>query len=344
MGAGHLSRCLALADGFREAGHESIFICREFRDSAIRWLTDRGHPYKLLPGTSASAEDWLGCSEEEDSAETLQALRTLGEIDWVVVDHYSLGKSWESRVAASVSGILAIDDLANRAHDVSWIVDQNFYPNGGTRYDSLLPERSRKLLGPKYALLRKEFSELHKEEHGRGGPVKNIGVFMGGGDPSGCTKKIVSSLLGSEFSGIKKHVVVGPSNPLRGELGIFSADLPDDFIFYDHVPNMAKFLASVDLMVGAGGVSSWERCCLGVPALVLLVAGNQADLTFNLASYGAVRTLGFANKVSEYDIACAVRDLIESPDARLQMSSLGKRLVDGLGVQRVVGEVCLNMQ
>ena len=52
-------------------------------------------------------------------------------------------------------------------------------------------------------------------------------------------------------------------------------------------PAMAKLMAEVDLAVGAGGTTTWERACLGLPAIVTAIADNQRDNVRALAAAGA---------------------------------------------------------
>ena len=79
-----------------------------------------------------------------------------------MVDHYALDVRWESAMRTQARHIMVIDDIADRQHDCDVLLDQNFYENMQTRYTGKVPPYCRLLLGPRYALLRDEFRELHE--------------------------------------------------------------------------------------------------------------------------------------------------------------------------------------
>ena len=92
-------------------------------------------------------EMWLGCSQERDAKECIEALRLSGihQVDWIIIDHYGIDSNWEymlrTRLSDSLlSKILVIDDLANRAHDCDCLVDQNYFGEvTDSRYMKLVP-------------------------------------------------------------------------------------------------------------------------------------------------------------------------------------------------------------
>ena len=144
-------------------------------------------------------------------------LKQIGAIDWLIVDHYSLDCQWESALRRYAKHIMVIDDLANRKHDCDLLLDQNCYLDMENRYTDLAPWHCNLLLGPKYALLRKEFVEARKKAKVRDGNVKRILVFMGGSDPANETKKALDALNAVKFSGVV-DVVVGMQNQYKDEI------------------------------------------------------------------------------------------------------------------------------
>ena len=109
---------------------------------------------------------WLGCTQEQDAADCLQAIAQAGlrSTSWLVVDHYGLDATWETRLLAGLAGdaaprLLVIDDLADRPHQADLLLDQNvFGPDTEARYTVLVPAHCRQLLGPHYALLGPEYA------------------------------------------------------------------------------------------------------------------------------------------------------------------------------------------
>lgn len=96
---------------------------------------------------------------------------------------------------------------------------------------------------------------------------------------------------------------------------------------------MAEMMASADLAIGGGGTTTWERCCLGLPALVAILADNQAELVQAVAEYGAIVNLGWADRLAPADYRYALEAI--TPERLAGMQQLGIGLVDGQGRKRV---------
>jgi UDP-2,4-diacetamido-2,4,6-trideoxy-beta-L-altropyranose hydrolase len=244
--------------------------------------------------------------------------------DWLVVDNYSLDEKWERAQRPLAAKIAAIDDLADRRHDCELLLDQNYFPNAARRYDGLVPERCRKLLGPRFALLRGEFAEQRKSLGEREGRVRRVLVSFGGVDAGNETARVIALL---KDLGVAVDVVVGEANPHAEALARQCAEA--GFAFHRQASNMAELMASADLAIGAGGSSTWERCCLGLPTLQVAIAANQVALSQALALEGVVTYLGASVT------AAAIRDALSSPAKLRAQSRRMMALVDGEGAKRV---------
>jgi UDP-2,4-diacetamido-2,4,6-trideoxy-beta-L-altropyranose hydrolase len=231
---------------------------------------------------------------------------------WLIVDHYGLDRRWEERLRPLVKSILVIDDLADRPHDCDLLLDQNLGGDRAGRYDKLVPARCRRLIGPRYALLRREFRDARAGLRGRDGSLRRILVFFGGSDPSGETLKTLDALTVLNRKDLAVDVVVGASNPRQDEVRSRCAALPNT-AFHSQISTMAALMAQADLAVGAGGTANWERCFLGLPAITIIIAGNQQASTDALAAAGAVRNLGRSEDVTRDHIAAALNEMIASP-------------------------------
>ena len=92
---------------------------------------------------------------------------------------------------------------------------------------------------------------------------------------------------------------------------------------------------AADLYVGAGGSTTWERCCLGLPGIIVAVADNQIEMTRALADAGHHRFLGKSRDVTAGSLAHAVAELLSDRDALCTMAGKSFRLTDGRGAERV---------
>lgn len=323
IGSGHIVRCATLANRLRQQGAQVQFICKELPGNWIQWLKDAGFPVYVLP-------------DSEDEAQlVVKWLQTQTQLpDWLVVDHYSLDTRWENAIRPYVKRLMAIDDLADRPHSCDVLLDHNLSlePN---RYQGLIPSGSQTLLGPKYCLLRPEFHEFRQKVQRVDRVLSDILVFFGGSDPTNETLKALQAFQALSWSDVEMNVVIGASNPNKQSLEKLASLIPNVTLHYQ-TPRIADLMLKADLFLGAGGTTTWERCCLGLPSLVLTIADNQEALTEAVAQYGAVICLGKAQETSWEEIRDSLDRIRRAPETLRQMSVLGMKLVDGLGTERVV--------
>ena len=338
IGTGHFMRCLALADAIRRRGGEIEFISRHMPEHLRRALTAHRHGFHPLgharAGECAGGEysKWLGTTEKADADETLARL-TERKPDLLIVDHYALGSQWEAAVRSSVGRVLVIDDLANRAHECDFLLDQNVCDGADERYRGKVPGGCQLLLGPRYALLRGRFRTLRERVGERHGPIRRVLVFLGGvdsGNYTGMAIKALSSVAGSDLAA---DIVIGELHPGRREIEV--ACVSAGYACHIETDRMAELMAAADLAIGSGGSATWERCCLGLPTVTLCVADNQRRLVDEAALCGLV----YAPQVAPEDAATLARhlqSLMENPLLLRAMSRNGLRMVDGRGRERVV--------
>lgn len=336
-------RCLTLANALKKVGAQIRFVSRElpfpFRDI----LAAKEMELILLDGNkSASSTDelahshWLGISQEQDASDSVIALSDKNW-DWLIVDHYALDKRWESLLRHTTKKIMVIDDIADRQHDCDLLLDQNFYADMNSRYNDKVPAHCQLLLGPKYALLRDEFRQLHKQVKTRSGPAKKIFVFFGGVDADNYTGLAIEILSEIDISDLHVDVVIGDLHPCREE--IKSACTQHGFVCHVQTDRMAELMARADLAIGAGGSATWERCYCGLPTLVVSMAENQTEMAKHCAREGIIYYLGSVPSVPRNLIRSAIETFSHSNEARLSMSRNGKSLVDVKGCDRVISKM-----
>ena len=216
----------------------------------------------------------------------------------LIVDSYALDEQWERMLRPYCKEIMVIDDLSNRRHECDILLDQNFYLNKDVRYVGLVPEHCKMLLGPEHALLREEFYEAKKHLRKRDGNIKNILVFYGGSDLTNETEKAIKALvqLHDEGYNFTADVITGVSNSRREKIKNLCSKY--QFLrYYCQISNMAEFMNKADLMLGAGGSTTWERLYMELPALVTAVAENQIQGCRDCSQAGIIEYLGINEDV-----------------------------------------------
>jgi UDP-2,4-diacetamido-2,4,6-trideoxy-beta-L-altropyranose hydrolase len=316
IGTGHVMRCMTLADELRRRGATATFICREQPGNLIELIRSRGFEAEAI-------------AHEDASPSQVAQLRP----DWVVVDHYGLGRAWETAVRPATREILAIDDLGDRDHDCDLLLDQNLYDGVEQRYASRLPAHCRQLIGPHYALLRPEFVEARARLSRRAAkPVSRLLISFGGIDATNETARVLKAL--ADAPAVSLDVVIGPGHPNHREIEKLTSERPGTTL---HVGTnrMAALMAEADAFVGAGGSTTWERFCLGLPSLVIAVADNQVATAQHLSKLGAIDYIGRQSDLTSDGLRAALSRFLADDAGRARMTELGMKVVDGLGAQRV---------
>jgi UDP-2,4-diacetamido-2,4,6-trideoxy-beta-L-altropyranose hydrolase len=318
IGTGHVMRCLTLAHQLKNDITSIYFICRELKGNINSLIVDNGFQVIVLKkedyisSSLEGYEKWLSVPWQKDAQDTIDTIKTLNITpDLLIVDHYAIDRNWELKVKPYVSKLLVVDDLANRQHECDFLLDQNFYLNANERYKDLTPSQTKFILGPSYALLRKEFylekEKLIKRDFKR---INSILIFMGGSDSDNITQFILESLSDINKS-IQLNVVVGKNNPHKEKVKQF-IDKHDNAHYFEQVNNMASLMANSELAIGAGGTTTWERCMLGLPSLTITIAENQIQMTKDADSYGAIWYVGHKDELTKEKILETIKNI--SPD------------------------------
>ena len=338
IGAGHVMRCLSLADGLRSAGAEVCFVSRALPAHLADLLTAHGHEVLLIDGApddrvpqDLAHSSWLGTTQAADAEQSAEVLAGRG-CAWLVVDHYALDTRWESTMRASASRVLVVDDLADRPHDCDVLLDQNAHADPERRYAGRLPPHAERLLGPRFALLRGEFRHARLQAPARTGAVRRVLVSFGGADAANDTAAAIDAVHAARPETQDVDVVIGAGHGHRED--VEAACLRHGYRCHVQSDRMAELMAGADLAIGAGGVTTWERCCVGLPALVAAVALNQVELVADAARLGLVYAID--GRVTASRLALHLRALADNPSVLRHLSRQGLDAVDGLGVDRTM--------
>lgn len=343
IGTGHVVRCLTLAESLRARGASCLFVSRDHPGNMLSHIRANGFEVRSLSVSSGAAvapvmrqpfpahSSWLGVDWETDADQTLDAIGGMA-VDWLVVDHYAIDVRWERRLGLASKKLMVIDDLADRSHECDLLLDQNWFgEQTSDRYRGLVPASCRCMLGPSYALLRPEYAELRARMSPRDGMVRRVLVFMGGSDSRNQTGDVLDALMRRGLDQLAVDVVIGVNHPDPQGIARKVAARPASSLF-SGLPSLAGLMVRADLMIGGGGSTTWERMCLGLPAVVISIADNQTPTNLAMMKAGYIDFLGQGDKVSVDMIAAAVRAKLTDPDNMRLMSRLSRELVQGTGV------------
>lgn len=324
IGAGHVMRCLALAQGWRRSGGRVIFAFAEPLKRLTQLVEAEGCEAVVLSvaiGSLADADATVSRANENDAR-------------WIVADGYAFTAAWQERVHASGKRLLVLDDYGHAVrYFADLILNQNL--SADERWYALREPASRLALGPDYVLLRREFLQQRNEPRTIAAEARKILVTFGGSDPDNVTARVIAELR--EIPRLEATVVIGGFNLHRAALEKLALDCNRSRPWLRlcvNATNMPELMAWADLAITAGGSTLWELAYMRLPSLVLVVANNQAPAAQLIDAAGVARRLH-----SPEEISLVLPSLIVDVAGRRQMSERAGDLVDGGGVDRVIAQL-----
>ena len=328
IGGGHIVRCLTLAQAARARGHDVVFVC--VKDTMTSYLKRDAFevvellPQDFVPEASPAHAAWLRLPWGIDAARTAKVLEACNA-DWLIWDHYGLDARWVDAIKEHTAvKTLAIDDLDDRALGADLILDQTRL--SGRHTDA----GGAAMIGPSFALLRPEFAQAREAALAhRKGPVRRIIVTPGLLDAAGLAPLALDAL---EDWGGEVEVIMGHASQSRAAVEQRVAGRTGWRMTLD-ANDMPERMATADLCIGAAGMSTWERCCLGLPTVVIGVAANQMPVCQAIDAKGAAICLSFDDARSAQRLKAAVDAAGERTEG---MARAAAQLCDGKGTQRVL--------
>lgn len=299
IGSGHIMRCLTIAHNFQKRGHEVLFFMSPLEGNLISYVNAQG----------------------------FRTITNWQSTDIILIDHYQIDFELERSLRKYANKIVVIDDLANRKHDCDVLLDQNIVKNYQHRYDELVPKTCKKLLGPQFLIMRNEFIQARQLMPKRSGKVERLLVFMGGTDPTHETLKILEALQIANFQ--KIHIVCGNGNKQKEK--IQEICYKSGYQYHQQIDYMAQLMNKVDFSIGAGGLTTWERCYVGLPSSSTIVADNQYDTTKMTEKLGAVINVGWHEKVTVETYRQLLNYIVSHPEHLKSLSKKGLALTENKG-------------
>ncbi len=320
IGLGHLVRSAALADALTLAGWQCIFaVARESVGAAAALL--KAWPVIIL---------------DDPAAEAASLRHRLPEgCGLLVVDHYGRDADFERACRGWAERILVIDDLADRPHVCDLLIDQT---PGRTpvAYRDRVPAHCRVATGSDFALLRPQFRRLRPAALARrrvASPPRRLLVSLGGADADDLTSRVIDAASALPLA---IDIVMGAAAPHLAAVKERAAKAGDRIRVHTDVTEIGALMVEADIAVGAAGMSAWERCCLGLPSLVLVAADNQRPGATFLAERQAALVIDEGGPPGVDLIAKGLHRLFHDAALRRDIAARAASLADGRGVLRAM--------
>ena len=326
IGAGHIMRCIALAQAWQDQGGKTTFISHCESDALKERIQSEGFRFIALDNA---------CPDSSDLKNTLSILMNENgdQKKWLVLDGYHFTPEYQKAIRDAGIRLLVIDDMNHlpRYH-ADIILNQNIHAPD-LKYkcnaDTTL------LLGTRYVLLRREFLKYRDFNRQVPDRAKNILVTLGGADPENITLKVIEALKLLDESEIQAKIIIGPANPHQDVLSQALAQVHFVAELLSNPTDMPALMKWADLAISAGGSTCWELTYMKVPSLIMIFADNQEGIANGLGKKSAMVNLGWFDENSIINIAKSLKEIIKDSQDRYSLNHNGHFLVDGRGVLRV---------
>jgi UDP-2,4-diacetamido-2,4,6-trideoxy-beta-L-altropyranose hydrolase len=325
-GSGHVMRCLALAQAWQDAGGTVMTVMAEATPAIEERLRREAIEVTRLaavPGTEDDALRTAGLAKDLHAA-------------WVVIDGYRFDSTYQASLKSCGLRVLLIDDDVHADYySADLVLNQNAHAS-----ENLYGRRepyTRLLIGPRYAMLRREFASWRNWTREIPAVAHRILITLGGSDPDNFTLRVLEALPLVEGESLEVVVVIGGSNPHGGVLEQAAAGLNTRYAvrLVKNALNMPELMAWADVAVSGAGTTCWEMCLVGLPSLVVDLARNQFPVAERLNELGVACHIGSSRDFSAAKIASELTRLLASSETRSRMCTRGRELVDGRGASRV---------
>ena len=341
MGTGHVMRMIALAQAWRQSRGEVVFLCSDITPSLEQRIREEDFPIERLTAAPGSVEDL------EATRAVISRNTTSDRSVSVALDGYQFAADFQLGVKKAGCRLLVVDDYGHaNAYHADFVLNQNISARKEL-YDQR-DEDTELLLGPRFALLRREFGDHRGWVRVVPNKATKLLITLGGADADNVTKRVIDALAGS---GLEVKAVVGGSNPHLPDLcqaaeatsgGETSVKLEVN------ASDMPSLMQWADMAVAAGGSTAWELAFTGLPPLFVILAENQEMNARELERQGFGLCVGRPSDFDADVIRAAINRLADDTRLRAGFAAHGRGMVDGLGAHRVAsllkGEPDLELQ
>ena len=332
IGIGHMLRCVALAEELRNTFDKIIFLSKKNSGSIIEVILKNGFEVSIID--TQIKKSLKNNSKLKNEHEIIKNLLTSYKknLNFLLIDHYDISSNYESLLRKIFKKIFVIDDLANRKHDCDLLIDQNYYKDLTNRYMKLVSKNTITLLGPKYAILRSEFTNSKKINYKKNIFPKRILISFGGSDLTNECEKVLNAICSLKNKQFDVTAITGIHNQNFKQLKKQYVK-NDNIQILNHTDNFSELLLNSDLCFGAGGTTTWERLYLGLPSIVTIISSDQKESVEFLSDKGHIINLGLAKNITTKTYVETLQKL--NPDLLYNMSLNNQKLVDGNGSIRI---------
>jgi len=324
VGSGHLLRCLALAQAWKDAGGEVTFITACQNEGLLARLRDEAFELCIIPVSHPDTDDWKHTQTVlEDFAGA-----------WVVLDGYHFDETYQRNIVETGCRLLVIDDMVRmQYYDADILLNQNI---GAEQLRYRPKPYTDLLLGSQYVVLRREFAAWKEWQRDIPDLARKVLVTLGGSDPMNYTPGVIHILEDTGIPDLEIRVVIGAGNPHTGLIKEVAKKSRLKVDLIHDARNMPELMAWADVAISGFGGTCWELAYMGLPALVVSQQPEQEENVRRLQESGIAFHLDLERNGASSAAGSLLQEVLTGKLTRAAMSRVGRTIIDGRGAQRVI--------
>lgn len=330
IGAGHLMRCLTVAEAIGKVqGHrENIcFLCADGQSAGL--VRECGFRAEVLDTEYREMETELPVWKHYLLNDTITEYTILVD-SYYVTDYYL-------EELRQLGRVYLLDDMQAHTYPADTVINYNAFADEAAYHKLYEGTQTQILAGSRYVPVREQFLG---RDYCVASKVKQVMITTGGGDLQNITGAILRTVYQKD---IEYHIVTGRFNPYLEELKSWERKKSNVHIYHD-VKNMAELMQMCDIAITAGGTTIYELSAIGIPFLCFSCAENQEALTEYI---GENEISGFAGAYHKnpQDTLKRMQELFvkycNHYELRKKCFEAERQMIDGCGAGRIA-KVLLN--
>lgn len=345
IGAGHLMRCLTIADAMAHSKNVQnritpVFIAAD--SNAQETIQQHGYECVVLHTEYRNMEEELPVMQNLYEQYCKQAVqgRAVDLPGFLLVDSYSATKDYLEQMNELLP-VYYMDDILCPDYRITGLINYNVYATSLPYRISVLEgnhpsERMHFLLGGAYVPVRNEFLDVKCKINKC---VKDAMITSGGADKYNACGKI-AGLLAERYPDICFHVISGAFNQNLSKLEQLKEQY-HNIMLHVNVTKMSEIMSQCDLAIASAGSTIYELCAVGLPTITYYFVDNQELIAQAVESQAGIPNAGHLAE-QEADVleqlVMNFEQMISSYDRRLILSRRMMDLVDGEGATRIANE------
>lgn len=335
LGIGHVVRGISFASCLKEIGIKVIFAQRNYDSAAADLITREGFQVVSIEKESSFEDDAYATLKYADQYGTMFIFADISTAS--NIDRKPEYMKFYEIIQKAGKRVVMVDDIdkVDFPFDVHIIP---YYEVEKLPYKRL--DNTRYLLGCEYFMVSKHFSDIALQSRTINGKGKNIGLLMGGGDPNNVSAGVAQALSLINLPDLNVKVVIGScfDCSMAEAIGGILKKSNLSFELYSNA-NMPELMLWSDIIITGGGLTKYEAALTGTPNIIVSQFNVEAERADDYASFGCAAHLGHIKKLTPAQMADNISALLMDYPKRKEMSLLGKKLIDGRGIERIIGEL-----